>query len=150
MLTGINKFILVGVKTKEEVNQVIELLQQQNLPVSDIDDTQLLFLLKDGDTAIGTAGLEVFDDGALVRSVSVIKEAQGKGYGKFIDNSLVSFAKENNIRCLYLLTTTAKDFFEKQGYTVISRDKVPASIQNTTEFSSICPSSAFVMKKETA
>ena len=148
MIDSSNNCTLEAVKGKEEVQQVIELLQQQNLPVSDIDESKLLFFVKDGDKVIGTAGFEVFDNCALVRSVSVIKEAHGKGYGKLINNKLENFAKEKNITSLYLLTTTAKDFFEKQGYTIVNREEVPESIQRTTEFSSICPSSAIVMKKE--
>ena len=148
MINATHNCTLEAVKNKEKIQQVIELLQQQNLPVSDIDESKLLFLLKDGDKIIGTAGLEVFDDCALVRSVSVVKEAQGKGYGKLINTKLENFAKEKNITSLYLLTTTAKDFFEKQKYTVVNRDEVPESIQQTKEFSSLCPSSATVMKKE--
>ncbi len=54
------------------------------------------------------------------------------------------------MNCLYLLTTTAKDFFNKEGYIVVNRDEVPEPIKNSSEFSSVCPSTAIVMKKEIA
>ncbi len=133
--------------SEEERLQAIAILQQQKLPTSDIDEDKLLYLLMNGETVIGTAGLEIFDDCALLRSVSVIKEEQGKGYGKIINEGMESFAKKSGINCLYLLTTTAKDFFDKQGYCVISRDEAPVALQQTAEFASLCPSSAIVMKK---
>lgn len=125
----------------------IALLQQHKLPVTDIDDDKILYLLQDGDTVIGTVGLEIFEDCALLRSVSVVKEQQGKGYGKFMNDAIEKYVKDAGINCLYLLTTTAKDFFEKQGYCVISSEDAPVSIKQTSEFTSLCPSSAVVMKK---
>ncbi|MBI1782468.1 MAG: GNAT family N-acetyltransferase [Sphingobacteriales bacterium] len=133
--------------SEEERQQAIQLLQQSKLPAQDIDDDKLLYLLKEGNKVIGTAGLEIFEDYTLLRSVSVIEEEQGKGYGKLINNELESYAKESGINCLYLLTTTAKDFFDKQGYCVIKREETPEAIKQTAEFSSLCPSSAVVMKK---
>ena len=101
----------------------------------------------DGEKIIGTAGLEIFEDCALLRSVSVIKEEQGKGYGKLINGEIEKYVKESGINCLYLLTTTAKDFFDKQGYCVIKREESPEALRQTAEFTSLCPASAVVMKK---
>ncbi len=131
----------------EQRQLAIALLQQHTLPVTDIDDDKILYLLQDGDTAIGTIGLEIFEDCALLRSVSVVKEQQGKGYGKFMNDAIENYVKDAGINCLYLLTTTAKDFFDKQGYCIISREEAPVTIKQTTEFTSLCPSTAVVMKK---
>ena len=128
--------------------QVIELLQQNDLPVSDIDDGKILFALIRGGKIVGTAGLEVFDGCALVRSVSVEKASRGQGFGKFISQEIERISKEQVVACLYLLTTTAKDFFSKEGYQVITREEVPFAIRNTSEFLHVCPSSATVMKKD--
>ncbi len=134
--------------TEKEMQQAIVLLQQHKLPVTDIDEDKLLYLLLDGERVIGTAGLEIFEDCALLRSVSVVKEEQGKGYGNFLNSAIENYAAESGIGCLYLLTTTAKDFFDKQGYCVINRQDAPASVQQTAEFTSLCPSSAVIMKKK--
>ncbi|MBS1510928.1 MAG: GNAT family N-acetyltransferase [Bacteroidetes bacterium] len=148
MNTGIPSAMQLKIAlTTEEREQAIQLLQQHQLPVADIDDDKLLYLLLDGETVIGTAGLEIFEDCALLRSVSVNQEQQGKGYGKFLNETLEQYAKESGINCMYLLTTTAKDFFDRQGYCVITREEAPTAIKATAEFSSLCPSSAVVMKK---
>ena len=98
------------------------------------------------ETVIGTGGLESFRDCALLRSISIKRSAE-KGLGKFIVGELEKMARQNGVNCLYLLTTTAEGFFTKQGYETIDRETVPIEIKNTTEFSSICPSTAEVMRK---
>ena len=133
--------------TEKERLQAIAILQRQQLPTSDIDEDKLLYLLMNGENAIGTAGLEIFDDCALLRSVSIIKEEQGKGFGSIINEEIENYAKQSGINCMYLLTTTAKDFFDKQGYCVIKREDSPLAIKETAEFTSLCPSTAVVMKK---
>lgn len=144
----LNALHLKVVVDEIERQEAIDLLQQQHLPVSDIDEDKVLYLLKADERTIGTVGLEIFEDCALLRSVSVLKQEQGKGYGKYINEEIEKYVKEAGISCLYLLTTTAKDFFNKQGYCVINREDAPASVQQTAEFTSLCPSSAVVMKKK--
>ena len=143
----LNSPVLKIAVSETERQEAINLLLQHGLPVSDIDDDKLLYLLVDGEKTIGTAGLEIFEDCALLRSVSVIKEEQGKGYGKIINDEIEKYVKESGINCLYLLTTTAKVFFDKQGYCVISREESPEAVKQTAEFISLCPASAVVMKK---
>ena len=148
MVTEISNSLTLKIAVSEnERRQAIELLQKHKLPVIDINEDKLLYLLLDGERIIGTVGLEIFEDCALLRSVSIIKEEQGKGYGKFMNEEIEKYAKESGINCMYLLTTSAKNFFDKQGYCVINREDSPASVKQTAEFTSLCPSSAVVMKK---
>ncbi len=143
----LNKPVLKIALSNTERQSAIAMLVQHNLPTTDIDDDKLLYILLEGEKPIGTAGLEIFDDCALLRSVSVVKEEQGKGYGKIINDEIEKFVKESGINCMYLLTTTAKDFFDRQGYCSIKREEIPEAIKQTAEFTSLCPSSAVVMKK---
>jgi amino-acid N-acetyltransferase len=126
---------------------VLELLQENNLPVSDLDSGKHLFALMRDYTVIGTGGLEFYKDCALLRSVSIKKDFRGKGLGKFVNKELERVARQKGIRDLYLLTTSARGFFAKEGFKEIKREEVPHSIKNTSEFSHVCPSSAIVMKK---
>ncbi len=136
----------IAVNEKER-REAIALLQQHQLPTSDIDRDKLLYLLYKGEKVIGTAGLEIFEDCALLRSVSVIKKEQGKGFGRIINEEMEKFVKESGISCLYLITTSAKDFFDKLGYCIINREDSLLAIKQTAEFTSLCPSTAIVMKK---
>jgi len=126
---------------------VISLLEKNKLPVSDLDDSKILFALTDGDMVIGTGGLEFFDDCALLRSLSVKKDWQGKGLGKSITNQLEQVCRERGVTTIYLLTETAEGFFEKEGYRAVDRANAPLSIKNSSEFTTVCSSSGILMKK---
>jgi amino-acid N-acetyltransferase len=125
----------------------LALLRENDLPVSDLDETKTLFACLSNGDVIGTGGMECFRDCALLRSISIKKDLQNKGLGRFIVGELERLAEQTGINCLYLLTTTAGDFFTKIGYETIDREAVPIEIKNTTEFFSVCPSSAIVMRK---
>lgn len=126
---------------------ILALLQENALPIVDLDEHKVLFACLINEELIGTGGLEFFTDCALVRSVSVRKDLQKRGLGKFIVDELEKITRQKAINQLYLLTTTAENFFNKMGYKVIDREDVPIEIRNTTEFSSVCPSTAVVMRK---
>jgi len=57
----------------------------------------------------------------------------------------MDLAKGKGINTFYLLTTTAEDFFKKQSWNVTDRVQVPEEISQTTEFLSVCPSTATCM-----
>jgi amino-acid N-acetyltransferase len=132
----------------ENFSKVLVLLSLANLPIRDIDENVELFSLE---MDLGTAGLEIFGRIGLLRSLSVLESQKGKGYELLIVQKLESYVKTKNIKALYLLTSTAKDFFEtKCKYELIERINVPIEIQNSQQFVSICPSSAVIMKKDIA
>jgi amino-acid N-acetyltransferase len=126
-----------------------QILKDSDLPFSDIERENVsLFCLSELDEIVGIGGLEQYGELALIRSVAVVKNFQGKGYGSKLVSGLESEAKKAEIKKLYLLTTTAKDYFEKKGYNVISRQEVPDIIQATAEFVSLCPVTAVCMSKK--
>jgi amino-acid N-acetyltransferase len=125
----------------------ISLLEQNELPVSDIDDTKILFALTDGHEMIGTGGLEFFHDCALLRSLSVKRDWQGKGLGKSITHQLEHICREKGIKHIYLFTETAEDFFNKQGYKATDRASAPLSIKNSSEFTTVCSTTGVLMHK---
>lgn len=148
MTTQVTKdpFLKIAVSADER-EQVIRMLLAQKLPVKDITDDTILYGLAENGRLVGTAGLDIFEDCALLRSVSVIAGLQGKGYGKSLNAQVEGFAREAGINCMYLITTSAKDFFDRQGYCEISRTDAPEAISRTEQFSSLCPSTAVIMKK---
>ncbi len=126
---------------------VLKLLIANHLPTSDIGEKVQLFTLQDKEQLFGVVGLECYGTDALLRSLSVANEAKGKGYGKYLVQQIEEYAVQNDCQTLYLLTTTAQDFFARLNYQVIDRQSVPQNILATTEFSSICPSTAICMCK---
>ena len=57
----ITEYLLL-VNNKKDRISAIELLVQNELPVSDLDESKMLFVLKKDNSIIGTGGLEIFDN----------------------------------------------------------------------------------------
>lgn len=128
----------------------LQLLEQNNLPTEDITESSLLFVSREEDEVVGTIGIEFYKESALLRSLAVSGEKRSKGLGKELVQFLEDFARKKGVKELVLLTTTAAAFFEKNGYTIITRDNVPEELKKSSEFTSTCPASATVMKKNLA
>lgn len=140
---------LIKASTKD-LDLIAELLKQNDLPYQDIKTTgKEFFLAFDNSILVGIVGLEQFNSIGLLRSMIIKEEYRNKGYGKQICSLLMNYAKTQGIKELYLLTTTAKDFFEKIDFTLIERNSAPYAIKNTTEFLCLCPTSAICMKIKT-
>jgi amino-acid N-acetyltransferase len=59
----------------------------------------------------------------------------------------LALAHELGVPMVFLLTTTAAEFFPRFGFERISREDVPASVKASVEFQSACPASAVVMRR---
>lgn len=133
---------------REDVADVLALLERHGLPVEGacrMDDA-LVVARADG-RIIGAAGLEVYTEGALLRSVVVDASVQGRGLGQRLTEAALALARVHGAPSVFLLTTTADGFFPRFGFERISRGDVPASVQQSVEFRSACPASATVMRK---
>jgi arsenate reductase len=91
--------------------------------------------------------LELYADGALLRSVAVDPARQGRRLGHQLTEAALRLAQSHGADRVFLLTTTAERFFPKFGFEAIARAEVPASVQASVEFQSACPESAIVMRK---
>ena len=132
-----------------DVEEIKDLLLRSELPFNDISGYLENFLVAKSDNKIiGTVGLEIYGKSGLLRSLAVSESFRNKEVGKKLYDAIIKFADENYIKEIYLLTTTADEYFNKLGFHTINRNEVPESIQNTTEFSSLCPSTAVCMYKD--
>jgi amino-acid N-acetyltransferase len=123
------------------------LLQSCELPFEDLTPAHLthFLVIKDGDQIVGSVGLEGCRAFALLRSLAVAESKRGQGLGYQLIEQIETYARSQQISALYLLTTTADQYFARQGYQVVPRESAPAPLQETTEFKSICPDSAVCM-----
>jgi amino-acid N-acetyltransferase len=127
------------------------LLAAQQLPLDGIDAyVETMVVAKDNDAVVGAAAVELYADGALLRSVVVSPGAQGQGLGRRLTEAALNIATRHEARAAFLLTTTAEQFFPKLGFERIAREEVPQSVQASVEFQSACPASATVMRKRLA
>ena len=131
----------------EAFNKAIELLESNNLPTEDISQGTQLFVVEENQQVVGTVAIEYDYQNALLRSLSVSNNRRNKKLGTELVNFIEDYVQRQGVEFIYLLTTTAANFFLKQGYIIIDRTEVPPFIQRTSEYCSVCPASATVMKK---
>lgn len=94
---------------------------------------------------IGVEGIEVHGDSGLLRSAAVHPAWRGKGVGDALTRDRIAWAKRRGLRSLYLLTTTAGDYFPRFGFTAVSRDSAPNEVRHSREFADACPDTALFM-----
>ncbi|WP_415382982.1 arsenic resistance N-acetyltransferase ArsN2 [Halosimplex sp. TS25] len=124
------------------------LLTDADLPTADLgSDAVDCYVARAAGERVGVGALELRGPHALVRSVAVEPDRRGEGYGTAIADALETEASDAGAERLFLLTTTARDFFAARGYEVVDREAVPDPIRATNEFADLCPASATVMRK---
>ena len=127
---------------------ILRLLEEQHLPLDGLlDHLATIIVARQNGSIVGSAALEVYPDGALMRSVAVSSRVQGTGLGHRLTDAAIQLARDVGSPAIYLLTTTADRYFPRFGFEPIERSRVPVTVQASVEFTSACPSSATVMRK---
>jgi amino-acid N-acetyltransferase len=140
---------MIEAATERDLPQIHSLLERLRLPLAGVDEhLPTMLVAREGDEIVGTAALELYAYGALLRSVAVEPAFQGKQLGHQLTDAALRLATTHSATTVFLLTTTAERFFPRFGFEQIGRDKVPMSVQRSAEFQSACPASAIVMRKE--
>lgn len=130
-------------------SEVEALLTEARLPVSDLPGNLSLNLLggREGGRLVGVVGIEAYREAGMLRSLAVAPARRNAGLGVGLVSSAEAWAAERGVNILYLLTTTAAEFFTRLGYEAIPRSEAPAVIAATTQFSDLCPASSTFMRK---
>lgn len=132
---------------------IADLLGAADLPVGDLAPERLEGFLVALDTlstppsVSGTIGLQAFGSAGLLRSLVVEPGHRSAGIGRQLVQALEDKAQAEGLTDLWLLTVDAEVFFWKLDYHIVERNKAPASIRGTQEFTSLCPDTAHLMHK---
>lgn len=121
-----------------------EALFAADLPTDDIEDNGRTFFeaVSANGQMIGYAGLERCAGDYLLRSVVVLPAHRSHGLGRAVVEATLRDVDGN----VFLATTSAAPFFSAIGFSEVPRAEVPAAVLATRQLSSICPSSATIMK----
>jgi amino-acid N-acetyltransferase len=134
--------------TSDDLNAVANLLSASNLPLDGVKENFSSFVVADDqDGIVGAIGLEKFGSVALLRSAVVSPEYRGSGVGSKLVEKVLERAEEDGIEELFLLTTTAENYFPRFGFTRTTRSAVPLAVKASAEFQGACPDSAAVMTR---
>lgn len=131
----------------DDIGGVRELLGAEKLPLDGLDEQfgPGYVLATDRQEIVGAMGIERYGAYGLLRSAVTRKDWRGRGLGQALTDERIAWAKGQQMKALYLLTTTAADFFSRFGFERVERPLVPEEIRRSREFASACPESAVVM-----
>lgn len=133
----------------EDLQDVKTLLSECDLPVDGLEqqfEGSYCVAERHGEI-VGVGGVEVYNPYGLLRSVAVSPARQRQSIGKAVIKDRLTWAKSKGLSVVFLLTTTAAEYFERLGFRAIDRDAVPSEIRKSSGFSSVCPESAIAMVK---
>lgn len=131
-----------------ERREIAALLERSRLPVADLGTSDIEFLVAvEADTVVGAVGLEAHGASGLLRSLVVDEQRRGTCLGIALVDAIEARAGERRLDQLVLLTTTARDFFARRGYSLIARDAAPEPVRRSAEFRTLCPASSACMTK---
>ncbi|AXF22762.1 GNAT family N-acetyltransferase [Burkholderia pyrrocinia] len=126
------------------------LLESEDLPNEDVTIEGIphfyVASLVDG-SLMGCVAIEQYGTDALLRSLAVADGARRNGLGRTLVAAAEQAAIAHGVRRLFLLTTTAANYFASIGYHKFERAVAPSRIQSTSQFASLCPASATCMAK---
>lgn len=132
----------------DDLEAVHELLSRNGLPIEGLaDHLAHAYVARHGGRIIGTAALEAYEDGGLLRSVAVSSDFRGSGVGRQLVERVIDLARSKQLPALYLLTTTAAAYFPKLGFVSVAREQVPPGVRQSAEFTTTSCASAVVMTK---
>ena len=133
--------------TPDDVAIVEAALRDSELPLDGLRDQfgEGYAIAEAGGRVIGVEGIEVHGDDGLLRSAAVIASWRGKGVGDALTRDRIEWARRRGLHALYLLTTTAGDYFPRFGFALTDRASAPPAVQRSREFSEACPSTALFM-----
>ncbi len=109
------------------------------------------FVVREDDgRVVGVCGLEVHGEHGLLRSLAVDPDYRAQGLAAALVAAVMERARLLELGGVYLLTTSARDYFAGHGFAVESRERAPAQIRESWEFETGCPTTAVLMKRPVA
>ena len=127
--------------------ELVAALEVAQLPTEDLGESGRSFFAVEAEgRPVGFGGFELYGEDVLLRSVVVLPEVRGRGYGRAVTDAVLARAHEAGARRAYLLTTTAEAFFEHAGFALIERSAAPESILGTRQATTICSTAALLAR----
>ncbi|HEY5638723.1 MAG TPA: GNAT family N-acetyltransferase [Dehalococcoidia bacterium] len=101
----------------EDIPAITQLMAPESLPAVQIAEWLSSFwVLDEGGTIVGCAGIDRYGEAAVLRSVVVAESLRGSGEGARMTERALAFARDDGARRCYLFTMTAPEFFARFGF----------------------------------
>jgi N-acetylglutamate synthase-like GNAT family acetyltransferase len=141
--------VMISKAEDSALEEILSLLNSVDLPPDGVAEYLDGFLVARDDTGrlVGCAGMERHGRLGLLRSVAVTSELQQSGLGTRLTEAILQLASRQGLTEALLLTTTARDFFEKKfGFAAAVREDYDERLAQSPEWRLPRCSSAVLMR----
>jgi amino-acid N-acetyltransferase len=139
----------IDAATPRDLPEILALLEASKLPVAGIaQHVAATLVAREAGTIVGCAAVEIYGPAGLLRSVAVAAGRRGEGLGQRLTAAALDVARARGVRNVYLLTTTAGDFFPRFGFSPIARTQMDPALAESEELRGACPASALAMRTQ--
>jgi amino-acid N-acetyltransferase len=121
------------------------LLSAVGLPTVGVAEGLAHFKVAVQDGIVGVIGAEYGDDAVLLRSFAVAEALRNTGIAGTLLTTALAEAKERGSKAVYLLTTTAVDYFSKRNFRRINRSDIPEILLAKSALDGVCPATSVCM-----
>ena len=128
--------------------QIVAILQEVGLLTDGLSPGMPdLYVADVGGAIVGCAALESNGSTGLLRSVGVLPTGQGAGIGGRLIEAVHARVMDLGLESIYLLTTTADEYFLKFGYEPSAEEDLPRVVTGSAEYLTCSASGAATMRK---
>ena len=132
---------------RTDLPSVLGLLRDAGLSIPGVEEHFDSFLVAEREGRIvGTIGLELRGEHALLRSAVVEPGERGSGIGAALFQRVAELARAKGVTTLVLLTSSAEGYWARHGFERIAREDAPPAVRVSAEFNGACPASAAAMR----
>ncbi len=86
---------------------------------------------------MGCAGLEIYGEAALLRSVVVAPEHRGRVDGRRLVEAALAEARERSVRRVYLFTMHADGFFRRRGFREVGLGEFEEAVRASRQYEAV-------------
>jgi amino-acid N-acetyltransferase len=122
----------------EDIPRIEALITGEHLPAYGLDEfLGTFFVLADGEHVVGCAGLEVYGEAALLRSVVVAPERRRRDEGRRLVEAALAEARRRGVARVYLFTMNAGVFFGRLGFREVQPEEFEESVRASRQFEAV-------------
>jgi amino-acid N-acetyltransferase len=115
-----------------DMDAVRDLIVSEGMPAVELERwLENFWVIDSGDAVAGCAGVEIYGEAAVLRSVAVAPSLRGAGWGVRLVRRCLDFARELGAKRCYLFTMTAADFFPRFGFQACSLDDFEPTVRES-------------------
>jgi amino-acid N-acetyltransferase len=145
--------IVMRLAKPSDLSDIIRMLVKANLNTSGVEQHLERFIVVEvqpnaatmNKRIIGTAGIERWGKDGLLRSFVMESESWNAQVGLDLIKVVMSLARNEQLECLYLMTSSSQPFFTYLGFQQVGWDQVPDDVKQSSHFESYNPENAAIM-----